>query len=200
MNEHYKEITKKTYDENSSYFAESFKKRNDPNKRYALNRFVQLLPNKSRILDAGCGSGDAAQYFTKQGLNVDCIDFSEKMIELCKQKELNAKVMDMEQITFEAETFNGVWASASLLHLPKNNMQAVVDKFYEILKKEGICYICVKEGYGEIYVEEKNMTRFFSYWTEDEIKERFKLFQVIEHYKTQASSEKLTWLEFLLKK
>ncbi len=194
-----KEITKKAYNDHVDYFVDFFKGRSDPAKRYGLRKFVELLPGGARVLDVGCGSGDAAKYFTEQGLGVKCIDFSEKMVKVCKQKGLDAQVMDMEQMTFEAESFDGIWASASLLHLPKNKTRSVIDKFYEFLKKGGVCYICVKEGQGEKVVEEKGMKRFFSYWTEQELHEQVKCFQVIENYKVQKSQDS-AWLEFLLKK
>lgn len=194
-----KEITKKSYDDHIGYFVEFFKGRNDPEKRYGLRRFVELLPKEASVLDVGCGSGDSAMYFKEQGFRVNCIDFSEKMVEVCKQKGLVAQVMDMEHMTFEAESFDGIWASASLLHVPKKNTQKVIDKFYELLKSGGVCYICVKEGQGEKLVEEKGITRFFSYWTEQELQEQVKFFQVIENYKVQRSQDS-AWLEFLLKK
>ena len=197
MNE--KEVTRKAYDDHTKYFVEFFKERSNPEKRYGLRRFVELLPKGARVLDVGCGSGDAALYFKEQGFYVECIDFSERMVEVCKQRGLDARVMDMEDMTFEAECFDGVWASASLLHIPKNNTQKVIDKFYELLKSGGVCYICVKAGEGENIVEEKGMKRFFSYWTEQELREQIKCFQVIEQYKEQHSP-KSAWLEVLLKK
>lgn len=43
------------------------------------------------------------------------------MIRICEQKGLEGRVMDMEDIDkiFEVESFDGVWAHTSLLHLRK---------------------------------------------------------------------------------
>lgn len=38
------------------------------------------------------------------------------MIELCKEKGLETHIMDLENITFEDGSFDGVWAYTSLGH------------------------------------------------------------------------------------
>lgn len=53
-------------------------------------KFLTFLNLKSYILDAGCGPGDAAQFFTKKGHRVFGFDLSEKMIAYAKTVAPNA--------------------------------------------------------------------------------------------------------------
>ena len=136
----------------------------------------------------GCGSGGHSYYFSKQGLDVVAVDLSEEMIRLCKEKGFNAFVMDIEDLKFENESFDGIWAVTSLLHIPKFKLPAVIEKLYDILKNKGILYVCVKEREGERLIEDKDSDskRFFAFWKERELLKLFeKKFNLIEFGKSK---------------
>ena len=178
----YKEETINSYNKHAKKFSEKFQELMTLNKRYEFKRFVDLLPGK-KILDLGCGAGDHAYYFSKQGLQLTCVDLSTEMIKLCKEKGLNAHIMDIEDLKFEANNFDGIWAVTSLLHIPKLGLPSLINKLWKILKKNGILYVCVKEGEGERLIEDKgfNSKRFFSFWKKEEIIDLFKKnFSLIE--------------------
>ncbi len=106
------------------------------------------------------------------------------MIELCKERGLNAEIMDIEDLQFSDETFDGIWSVTSLLHVPKSKIQEVVKMLHRILKSEGIIYICVKKGEGERLIQDNNLDskRFFSFWNMEDLISIFKKgFEVIEY-------------------
>jgi len=94
--------------------------------------------------------------------------------------------MDLENMSFEDNEFNGIWAVTSLLHTPKEKMNSVIRKMSEILKPEGVLFIALKEGVGEkLLMDNHNpdTKRFFVFWKEDEIKNYFgEFFEVIESW------------------
>ena len=45
--------------------------------------------------------------------------------------------------------FDGVWAYASLLHVPRKEIDDVLERIILALRPEGICYLSSKEGDGE---------------------------------------------------
>ncbi|MDN5332319.1 MAG: hypothetical protein PWP45_1544 [Tepidanaerobacteraceae bacterium] len=47
--------------------------------------------------------------------------------------------MKFDEIEFKEE-FDGVWACASLLHVPRENIDLIFQKIYHALKKNGIFY------------------------------------------------------------
>ena len=186
----YKKKTIESYNQNAKELSEKFKELMDLKRRYEFQRFIDLLKGK-KILDLGCGSGDHSLYFKKRGLDVTAIDLSEEMIKLCEEKGLKAFVKDIENLDFEDKSFDGVWAVTSLLHIPKSKLKSVIEKLNLILKDDGILYVCVKEGKGEDLVKDKsgNTSRFFAFWTEEEMKKLFEdYFVLIENKKTQLKN------------
>ena len=138
---------------------------------------------EERNLDLGCGAGDHVSFFEEQGFDVTGIDISSEMIVLCKKKNLNVQVMDIEDLTFEKESFDGIWAVTSLLHIPKNNLSLVLEKINSILKENGVLYVCLKKGQGEYFISdnESGEKRFFSFWEKEELLDFFgKYFDFIE--------------------
>lgn len=58
-------------------------------------------------------------------------------------------VSDIESLSFEAKSFDAVWASASLLHVSKQAMPSVLAKIHSLLKSGGVFYVSMKKGQGE---------------------------------------------------
>ena len=140
-------------------------------------------------MDLGCGSGDHSLYFKKQGFDVTSIDLSQEMIGLCKEKGLNVFLMDIEDLQFRNDSFDGIWAVTSLLHIPKSKLSKLIKKFGAILKAAGLLYVCVKEGREDGLVEDKFGKRFFAFWEEEELKELFdEHFVLIESEKVKLKS------------
>ena len=169
--EDYKKATIESYDKHTQYHVDRFKWSLDLTRRkWEFETFLKLVKGKE-VLDIGCGQGDHAKYLQEEGCNVTCIDLSQEMIKRCKEKGLNAQVMDIEQLDFPSERFDGAWANTSLLHLKKESLPPVLQKIKAILRDKGIFYICVKEGEGEGFVNDKegNTKRFFSFYSIEEL-------------------------------
>ena len=88
------------------------------------DRFLPQLPKKGLILDAGCGSGRDAKNFLDKGYRVVAFDASSKMA----QHASSLTDMDVACMTFAevnwTEQFDGIWCSASLLHVPADEFRA----------------------------------------------------------------------------
>lgn len=111
--------------------------------------FIQLVKPGGRILDAGCGSGRDAKAFLEMGFQVDAMDASVEMVKLATQfTGLPVKQQTLESIT-DIETYDGIWACASLLHLPEADLPKVFRQFEAALKPMGVWYMSFKYGSGE---------------------------------------------------
>jgi len=141
--------------------------------QYHLNEFVSLLPKKAKILDAGCGSGRDVAYLTDYGFDVIGIDISEGLLEEAKKRAKGEfKKMDITDMKFKDEEFDGVWSCATLYHLEKKDVPKVLKDFNKILKKDGVLFINVKEGEGEEVVKKKkynDLPRYIVYYSLAEI-------------------------------
>ena len=71
------------------------------------------------------------------------------MVELATQATgLEARLMPFHEIEFE-DRFDGIWANASLLHVPSAEIDGVLDRLIRALRAGGILYMSVKFGDGE---------------------------------------------------
>lgn len=197
--EEYKQKTIDSYNLNANKFSEKFRKLMDAKKRYEFQKFIDMIPGK-KMLDLGSGSGDHAYYFSQKRLDVTCIDLSKEMLNLSKNKGLKGVVMDIENLGFKKESFEGIWAVTSLLHVPKIKMPKIANDIYQILKDKGILYISVKEGKGERFIEDgDNLKRYFCFWEKNEFKNVFeKSFDLIEF--KRMSFGKSLFLEYFFQK
>ena len=165
------------------------------------DKFLELIPENGSILDAGCGSGRDAKLFKDLGYEVTAIDGSFEMCRLASEfSGIDVKHMQFQEISFTNE-FDGIWASASLLHVPSNELDSVLDNLKKSLKEEGIFYASFK--YGDFEGERNG--RYFNDLTESTAVELFKKndFNVIETWITSDSRkgrEDEKWVNILVKK
>lgn len=137
--------------------------------------FLSKLPKRARILDAGCGPGRDSGYFSSKGHTVTGIDLSCEFLAIAKDHAPNAafSLMDLRRISFPDESFDGIWACASLLHLKREEVPAVFASFHRILTHGGTLFVMVKAGTGEQVVRGgmvRSKLRFFTYFQPDELK------------------------------
>lgn len=131
-----------------------------------ISAFVGHLPGR-RVLDLGSGGGRDSALFKAFGLEPLCLDISNSMLAICREKGLEAMVADMENLPFAAESFDGVWAYASLHHVPKRNMGKLLGEINGILKPGGAFLATLKEGSEEGWMASKRMDgvlRYVSLW------------------------------------
>lgn len=169
----YKDITRNSYDQTASQYQANTDKLQPETK---CEPFLSHLQQAAHILDLGCGPGRDSKYFAELGYNVTGIDFSPNMIEMAKALVPSATflVADIENLTFNNDTFDAVWASASLLHVPKQKLPNVIQKIYACLKAQGIFYVSMKKGAGEDLKSDTRYGGVEKFWTfinENELKE-----------------------------
>lgn len=108
--------------------------------------FEKHLKNRGKILDIGFGSGRDSLYFKSKGYDVYAIDPEESFVEHAKELGLDhIYKQKAEEIKFK-NTFDGIWACASLLHVSSNSLSDVFARCFKALKKGGIFYASFKYG------------------------------------------------------
>ncbi len=131
------------------------------------SEFIEQLPKKGCVLDAGCGSGRDAEYFSNLGFNVTAFDASSELVTLAREKTgLNILHLDFNEFKFRHK-FDGIWACASLLHVNKKNLRQIINKYLCGLNVAGTFYMSFKLG-DKSY--DKN-GRHFNCFTEDTLRQ-----------------------------
>jgi len=184
--------TIKTYEQIANSYEERYKDINLI--KHLIDFFIQNLKGK-KVLDIGCGPGRDAEYLSKYGLNVKGIDLTPSFIQMASKNVPKAKfiLMYMRKLEFSRNSFDGIWACASFLHIPKAEAKKTLLGFRKVLKPEGILGISVKEGLGEKFKEYKDKKRFISFYTQKEFKNLVEScnFKII---KTGKEKKEDTWL------
>lgn len=174
------------------------------------DKFLSLLDSSASILDVGCGGGYKSKYMDKKGFKVTGIDFSEEMIKLAKGNvpAANFFVKDIKKPLGFQNSFDGIFAHAVLLHIPKKEVTDVLKNITEPLKSGGFINVAVKEirpgnKDEEILKEEDygyEYKRFFSYYTMDELKKYITdiSFEVV--YSDIITSGDTNWIQIIARK
>lgn len=133
--------------------------------------FLEMLQQEGKrtLLEVGAGTGQDSQFFQEQGLQVVCTDLSPEMIKHCQAKGLTAYAMDFLHLDFPASSFDAIYSLNSLLHVPTQDLPAVLAKLCNLLQPGGLFYLGVYGGNefeGTWPEDQHEPKRFFSYHTD----------------------------------
>ena len=141
--------TLKYYNENAQSFASGtvsvkFTKVQD--------KFLEKLNPDAYILDFGCGAGRDTKYFLSRGYQVDAVDGSEQLCRIASEyTEIKVRQMLFQELD-EKEKYDGIWACASILHLPKKQLREVLENMYAALKS--VKYLPFRSPSNSPYLKE----------------------------------------------
>jgi ubiquinone/menaquinone biosynthesis C-methylase UbiE len=168
-----------------------------------MKRFVSLLAEPKNVLDLASGTGRDLRLFQEYGINAVGVDLSPHMLKTSEQSSVNDRVCvaDIRRLPFPERRFDGIWASACLLHFPRS---AVSTFFQEIARvSEGIVFISLVEGQGHSWAKAPNNTaRFFAYYSQREIRELLNAFEfsIIDMWNPNPPEDYPLWLYVLARK
>ncbi|MGW4115086.1 class I SAM-dependent methyltransferase [Actinosynnema sp. NPDC004786] len=118
-----------------------------------LDRFLDALPT-GRILDLGCGAGRDTEYFVRRGATVISGDLSERLLAMTRSRcaPKGSVQFDLMSLPFRDGTFAGVWACASVLHVPRRYHIEAFREVHRVLVPGGLTAISLKEGDEETWM------------------------------------------------
>ena len=129
-----------------------------------LDGFMRMLPAGGRVLELGCGSGRDAELMLSRGFIVDATDGAPMMAAQAEARlGRPVKVMRFDEIE-DAGVYDGVWAHASLLHVPRPALGLVLERVFRALKPGGLHFANYKSG---DMAGRDHLDRFYNYPDED---------------------------------
>ena len=110
------------------------------------DRFLEHIPANAHMLDLGCGSGRDSKAFRELGYTVTSVDGNPE-IAIWAQGFTGhpVEVRSFQELDYQEE-FDGVWASASLLHCHRDQLSNVLNMVLNSLKPGGVAYTSFKWG------------------------------------------------------
>lgn len=188
------------YEANAQRF---FKDTRDVDIDHLYRPFLSRLPKSgARILDAGCGPGRDSLAFLERGHEIVAFDGSKAMVRLAtRHTGLPVRRISFDQVEFDG-SFHGVWACASLLHVPYSDMEDVLWRLARALKPSGVLYASFRCGDGETV---RGGRLFTDYHEESflELLEARQELRPIEIWRTtdaRIGRSDVVWLNVLLRK
>ncbi|MEK7200682.1 MAG: methyltransferase domain-containing protein [Patescibacteria group bacterium] len=135
------------------------------------------LIDGNKVLDIGCGAGRDASVFINNNFDYTGIDASEGMLKVASERVPKGifKQMDFYSLDFLDGTFDGFWATASFLHIPKEDVGKVINETKRVVKSGGVGFISIKEktDKDEGLIEEDKyggIARYFAFYNQEEFK------------------------------
>jgi ubiquinone/menaquinone biosynthesis C-methylase UbiE len=171
--------------------------------------FYKSIIRGKKVIDLGCGAGRDAAVFVENGFDYTGIDVSKGMLKVASERVPKGKFeqMDFSKTNFPDNTFDGFWAAASFLHVPKKDVNTVLQEVKRITKDSGVGFISVKEktGISEGLVNEEKyegISRYFSFYTQDEFKgllEQNGFIVIKTTLHTESDKQKTNWLCYFVR-
>lgn len=138
------------YDEITNWFDSNRNK--GLMEREYLEILINKIPEKGKILDLGCGSGEPiAKFLIEKHFTLYGVDGSKNMIELCKQRFPNHKwfVADMSILDLK-EKFDAIIAWDSFFHLTQDQQRHMFNIFRNHINNDGILLFTSGTDNGEV--------------------------------------------------
>ena len=139
------------------------------------------LPENSKILDVGCGTGNFSIKLAKKNFKIVGIDISKKMLNIArkksKQQSLNIEFIEMDahKLDFENEYFDGVISIVSFEFF--KDPQKVMEEIFRVVKRGGSVIVGIinrESAWGKLYsspaYKEKSVFKYAKLKTFEEMK------------------------------
>ena len=167
-----------------------------------ITKFCERISGDKKVLDIGSGPGRDGLLLKERGLDVICLDASSEMVKLCENKGLESVEGDFLDLPFEDNTFDGVWAYTSLLHVQKKEMNKALSEIRRVLKKDGVFGLGLIEGDKELYRESSGVgeLRWFALYLREEIEKLLEDQGFVFEYFEDFTPKSKKYLNYILRK
>jgi SAM-dependent methyltransferase len=147
---------------------------------------TQAMPrNPGRILDFGCGPGRDLVAFQAEGHEAIGLDATPAFVAMardttgCEVWQQNFLDLDLPD-----QHFDGIFANASLIHVPEAEMLRVLQELGRSLVDHGAILMSLARGEGEGFANRPTGQRYTSFWEYETMTPMLEQagFQICDHY------------------
>jgi ubiquinone/menaquinone biosynthesis C-methylase UbiE len=167
------DATRASYNRVAATYARQFADElgHKPLERQLLDGF--LAGETGRFCDLGCGPGQVAAYLHARGREVVGVDLSDNMVEEARRLYPTIPFVqaDMRRLPFADASLAGVVAFYSLIHIPHEEIPAVLREIRRALRPSGELLVGFHRG---------NETRHIADWFDEHVNLDFRFFTTQE--------------------
>ena len=169
-------VTRAGYDLAAAAYRDATSRLNDV-QREAVDAFATSLGPGAHVLEIGSGGGRDALRFEEAGLRIRRTDVTPGFVALLRDGGHEADVLDpltcSDGDLAAGGPFDGVWASASLLHVARTDLPVVLARLAAVTRPGGLLRLSLKEGDGEGWSRHGDVAlpRMFVYWREEPLRD-----------------------------
>lgn len=136
--------------------------------RADLEEVAAALGAGARVLEIGSGGGRDALLMEELGLQVRRTDITPGFAALLREQGHPCSLLDplVDDLSSTDGPYDGVWANASLLHVRRGDLPAVLRRLAGVTRPGGVLRISLKEGDGDGWSTHGSIRnpRHFTYW------------------------------------
>ena len=173
--------TTRYYEENAKAYSAGTGDHDVSQNRDTLVRYING-ESPFRILDLGCGSGRDLRAFSEMGHEPIGLDGAAELCEIAREWSGREVLrQDFLELSLPDGAFHGVFANASLFHVPTRDIQRVLEDLRHTLKSAGVLLVSNPRGENQ---EAWHVDRFGVFYDLDEWSRRVTAagFEALEHY------------------
>lgn len=171
-----KRVTVDSYDSSAAAYAEGTRQLPE-SVLAALEAFAAELEEGARVLEIGSAAGRDAAALEERGLSVRRTDITPAFVRMLRADGHDADVVD--PLTDDPSDpvrdapYDGVWASASLLHARREDLPRVLANLAAVTRPGGPLHLALKEGDGARFSTHGHVAgpRHFTFWREPALRE-----------------------------
>lgn len=137
------------YEQRATQFWEGTRGHDVRQNMQALLRHIEAAP-PLRILDLGCGPGRDLAAFRALGHEPVGLDGSARFVAMARQHSgCEVWQQDFLALQLPAAHFDGIFANASLFHVPSRELPRVLGELHATLKPRGVLFASNPRGHNE---------------------------------------------------
>jgi len=193
----------------ADYDANAFKRVRGPEYWQQEIEIFSGLLQSGRIIEIGCGNGVEGDSLTKKGFSYVGTDISKGYLESAEylHPRLELYQMNVYDIKFADNAFDGLWAGNVLYHLPKARFGEALQEIFRVVRHDGLVFITLPVGTEEKMWNKSTFgyesERLFSFYTAEEATSRFlnNGFRIKKLDSKQSNGDRnfiLDWMVFYL--
>ncbi|MFO0664084.1 MAG: class I SAM-dependent methyltransferase [Polyangiaceae bacterium] len=179
-----KVLTQRTiayYDASAISFEEGTRT-HDVSQNYEALLSAIETPEPHDILDFGCGPGRDVAFFRNAGHRVKGLDGSIEFVNMAKAAT-GCEILHQNflELSLPASAFDGIFANASLFHVPSSELVRVLRELYDALRPRGVLFCSNPRGLNR---EGTSGERYGAYYTFETWRENVEQagFELVTHY------------------